>query len=483
MVNMDKQATDAKVRTGLPFSHRWHNRFHLEMPFGLINDPNGLAYFNGEYHIFFQWNPLACEHKNKSWAHTKTADFVNYAAPELAMWPTDAHDKDGCYSGCGFVDDDKLRIFYTCNAKDENGIRTPAQRLGTFANGAIRKEEIAVPDSAKGYTGHFRDPYVFWRHGRKYFVLGAQTKDERGTAVIYREDKDGWTLMGELKTELTAQNKKFGYMWECPGLMNFGDRDVLTFCPQGLEAEDFRYQNIYQSGYLVGHLSLDSMEFYHGEFVELDRGFDFYAPQVFNNADRHILLGWMGMPDKDAEYPTAREGWLYSLTLPRELTLKQGHIYSAPVKEIESLRKSDTVKRICGQNLREVEIDLAKGSEVEFDLIFGAARKIEFSLSYGEEKLAFRYERDTQVMEIDRSGMKLGGRGSRRFKLYADDRLQARILIDRAAVETFFQQGEEAASLLIFPAKDVSPKFTLSSDANFASIDGNAWELDGFNFN
>ena len=100
----DRAAINAKVREGLPFTDRYHNRFHLEMPFGLINDPNGLVCKDGVTHIFYQWNPLGVEHKHKSWAHTTTRDFVHYTAPELAMWPSDAHDKDGCYSGCGLVE-------------------------------------------------------------------------------------------------------------------------------------------------------------------------------------------------------------------------------------------------------------------------------------------------------------------------------------------------------------------------------------------
>ena len=82
----------------------------------------------------------------------------------------------------------------------------------------------------------------------------------------------------------------------------------LIFCPQGLEAREFDRQNIYQAGYIAGHLSLDSMDMMqHTKFQELDHGFDFYAPQVVQHEGRHILLGWMGMPDKDAEYPTSEK--------------------------------------------------------------------------------------------------------------------------------------------------------------------------------
>ena len=140
MEKFDKQAIDLDVKEGLPFRHHWHNQFHLEMPRGLINDPNGLTVLNGEYHVFFQWNPLGVVHKNKCWAHTTTKDFVNYSTPQLALWPTDVHDKDGCYSGCGLVENNCVRVLYTCNSKDPNNIRTSAQRFGTLMNdGRVEK--------------------------------------------------------------------------------------------------------------------------------------------------------------------------------------------------------------------------------------------------------------------------------------------------------------------------------------------------------
>ena len=148
---MNKKEIDEKVRASFPMKHRWHNRFHLEMPFGLINDPNGLSFYKGEYHIFYQWNPLGCEHKHKSWAHVKTRDFVNYSLPELSLWPSDDHDKDGCYSGCGYVQDGELHVLYTCNKKDENNVRIPAQRIGTLLeDGTVRKDEIIIPHEPEG---------------------------------------------------------------------------------------------------------------------------------------------------------------------------------------------------------------------------------------------------------------------------------------------------------------------------------------------
>lgn len=99
----------------------------------------------------------------------------------------------------------------------------------------------------------------------------------------------------------------------------------MLFCPQGIESEGDAYQNIYQSGYIMGTLNFDTLEFDHGPFIELDHGFDFYAPQTMTDeAGRRVLIGWMGLPD--TEYPTDDDGWAHCLTLPRTLTIEDGKL-------------------------------------------------------------------------------------------------------------------------------------------------------------
>ncbi|MBQ9479053.1 MAG: glycoside hydrolase family 32 protein [Selenomonadaceae bacterium] len=478
MEKFNKQAIDLTVKEELPFKHYWHNQFHLEMPRGLINDPNGLTVLNGEYHVFFQWNPLGVVHKNKCWAHTVTKDFINYAIPELSLWPTDVHDKDGCYSGCGLVENNCVRVLYTCNSKDPNNIRTSAQRFGTLMNdGRVEKDEIIVPDNPEGYTAHFRDPNVFERHGKRYFVIGVQRKNETGTALVYEEqgEEEQWKNLGEIKTDL----KDFGYMWECPGLVNFGEYDALIFSPQGLEEEEFQYQNIFQAGYIAGKFSLDSMEMMHGKFQELDKGFDFYAPQVFSNSDRKIMLGWMGMPDKDDEYPTGDLGWKFSLTMPRVLELKQGHIFCQPAEELKALRKSENAIEFKATDL--VREQLAAGSESDLNIKLGSARKVSVTLKYGEESTDITFDKATQSMTIDRTGMKLGGRGKRRFKVFADETLDIQLFVDRTAIELFVQGGEETASFFVFPKEDIKPELIVSSDAAIDVV-GKIYELGSISF-
>ena len=477
--NINTTVIAERLAASYPMEHYLHNRFHLEMPFGLINDPNGLVWHDGYYHLFWQWNPLGCEHKNKCWAHTKTRDFINYSLPQLALFPSDVHDKDGCYSGCGLSAADKVNIFYTCNRK-EGERRIPAQRIGTLqADGTIKKGEIIIADHPAKVTGHFRDPYLFSRHGKKYLLLGTQREsDKKGTVLLYGETASGWQNLGEIHTEL----KDFGYMWECPNMLRFGDVDVMLFCPQGLAAREFDRQNLYQAGYIAGHLSLaDRKLVSHTKFQELDRGFDFYAPQVFTHDDRHIMLGWMGMPDKEAECVTKNYGWMYSLTMPRELKLRQGHIYSQPVAEMQALRRPESKQLLQAASERAITRSLFNTCEVLLDLSWQEAAQIELSLIYGAERVLISYDVSRQVLTINRNGMKNGGRGVRKFKLPAANNLNIRLFIDRSAIEVFFQQGLEAASLLVYPVTDIIPQLELKTDRPVA-ITGAIWQLKTYNY-
>ena len=505
-LRFNKQAVDENVKKSIPFTDPWHNKFHIDAPFSLISDPNGLCYCDGVYHIFCQWNPVPQNknwHKNKSWMHVATRDFINYSYPELSLWPGDEYDKDGCHSGCGFVEDGKVRVFYTANARDENYIRSVVQRYGTLQeDGSVVKEEIIVRGNPEGYTAHFRDPNFFYRRGKRYFAMAAQrmsdypaksSRPTNGTTLIYRETdkKNEFELLGEVKTDYYD----FGYMWECPNLLRFDDTDVLIVCPQGVHHEEYRYQNHCLAGYFVGHFSVDSLEMLPSVFQELDRGFDFYSPQVFSDGNRQILIGWIGMPDLTDTVESAENGWLYCLTMPRELTLKQGHVFSAPVKEMENLRGE--CKEVNVSNSDKISEQLPDGSESDLTIKFGDAQKVEMALQYEGEKFTISYDRATQTMILDRNGLKLGGKGirpfsdgkntnvnigTRKFKLYADETLQFRMFVDHSAIELFLQNGEEAASMLIYPEKATAPKLEICSDKPMEGVCGKIWQLGKLNY-
>ena len=461
-----------KLMAALPMKHPWHNRFHIEMPFGLINDPNGLSFYQGEYHIFYQWNPYSCEHKHKSWGYIKTTDFVHYTLPCLALVPGNSFDLDGCYTGCGFVEQDKLQFVYTGNVKNDKNERESYQCLGSLqADGTIKKEGVLIAKQPSGYTAHFRDPYIFYRAGEQYMVLGIQNESLKGHVVLYHKKAGSWEFAGEIKTNLGD----FGYMWECPNMLRFADVDVLLFSPQGLQSTETKWQNLYQTGYIVGNFNLSTLELRHGDFEEVDMGFDFYAPQVFEANGRHLMLGWIGMPDRGEDYPTSDKGWMFALTIMRELIMKNGHLYQRPIHEIESLRSNKT--ELFRRDLTNYQGELPRGSEILLDLVLGETKQIKFEFHFGLEKITFTYDRQKEVLCINRNAMKLGGKGIRKFKLVAKTNLRLHFFIDRTVIELFCQAGEKTATLMYFPETDCSPNLVIKADCLVTSIKASIWQM------
>ena len=440
---------------------QWHNKFHLEMPKGLVNDPNGLCYHQGKYQIFFQWNPFGCEHKHKHWAYTQTTDFINYTKPQIALAPIDKFDKDGCYSGSARNKNNKLEIIYTANLKDEQNIRYPRQVLvKQNDDGEFIKEKIIIDTVPEGYTTHFRDPYIFAKNNRSFIILGAQRENLTGCALIYEEIDENWIFRGELKTQLTD----FGYMWECPNLFTIDDKDILVFCPQGLKAQKYQYQNLYQAGYLIGQFNPDTLEFTHGEFHEFDMGFDFYAPQILVHENRHILIGWVGMPDKLQDYPTIDDGWVHSLTLPRELILKDDKLYQRPIAELNKLNQNTTTK------INKNKISLSTNKKLEISIPLKDISNWQGELKFNDEYILLTYDKNNSIFTIDRSQLKLGGKGIRQFLVKTQNELNLSIYIDSSIIELYLQDGEYYATFCYYPTENTPDIYLIQNTDNKTTL-------------
>lgn len=454
----------------------WRNKFHIEMPFGLVNDPNGLSYYDDKFHIFYQWNPFGCEHKTKHWGLVTTTDFVNFTKPKIMLKPEDWFDKNGCYSGCGLVKDDELNLYYTGNVKGPNNERESYQCIAKYnKDGTIEKQGVIIEKQPDGYTAHFRDPFVFVRDDFYYMILGVQTEGLKGKVLIYKsKDSLKWDLLGELKTNM----QDFGYMWECPNMIKVSeDKYAFIFSPQGLESEEFKNQNIYQSGYVVGTLDLEKVELKdHSEFKELDMGFDFYAPQVFSHDNKNIMFGWIGMPDKDGEYPTSEQGWMYSLTMPRILEYKDNELYQRPLDEMKNLRQ-DQVVEIKDFTCDEYKLNLnSRSAEVLLNLEMKESNYTEIKFKFNDEYILLTYDKKSEMCIIDRNNMNFGGKGVRKFKLKAEEELKLHMFIDSSVMEIYYQDGLEVTTLMYFP-KEEQLEVEIRNDNKLKINELNMWNL------
>ena len=427
----------------------WRQDFHLMPPTGLMNDPNGLVWFGGDYHVFYQWHPDSCHHGLKSWGHYASPDLVNWRALPPALKPEHDYESHGCYSGSALVEGDELLLLYTGNVRNE-GERASFQCLARSADGVhFSKRGPVLSGPPAGFTQHFRDPKV-WREGNDYFmVLGAQSAQEEGTVLLYRSDTPTqWHRVGDL---LPARGN--GYMCECPDFFRLGGVDVLLFCPQGRRPEGNRFHNRYPSGYVVGRADLASADFEHGAFDELDRGFDFYAPQtLLDPQGRRILFGWMGLPEED-DTPTAADGWAHCLTLPRVLEWRDGRLWQQVPPELAALRGPAvahgrqmldgvlTLPGVAGSSYElECEIETAGASRCGIDV-----------RADGDDFTRIEFDGASSTLRLDRRASGAGAGGVRTSPPLAGGRLRLRLFVDHSSIEVFVNDGEQVFTARIFP--------------------------------
>ena len=459
----------------------WRQKYHIQGIVGLINDPNGFSQFKGKYHMFYQWNPLGTNHKNKTWAHSVSSDLLNWERLETALRPDTWYSKDGVYSGSAIVDDDKLYLFYTGNVKDSEGNRESYQCLAVSSDGEnFERWEPSIVNQPDGYTRHTRDPKIWKKDGKFYAVIGIQSEDLEGKAVLYSsENIKDWKFEGEIAGANHGKIKDFGFMWECPDYFQLKDektgeiKDLLVFSPQGLEPEGDLYNNKYQTGYLFGKLDYEKPEFeILSDFVEIDRGHDFYAPQSMeDDKGRRLIVGWMGIPEEE-DFPTVKNEWLHCLTLPRELKVIDGKLYQVPINEMESIRGEKI--EFSGKVTGEVKV----GTGVTYEL---KAKFTDFNSDFGlklrtgkNSETVLKFDYNDKKFVLDRTKGEQPDKRLRKVYLGDISELELTVFVDNSSVEVFINGGAEVFSSRIFPEKDANGIFVFADkDVN---VEIEKWE-------
>lgn len=448
-------------------------QFHLVPPKGWLNDPNGLCQNKGIHHIFFQYSPDDPNGGLKSWGHYETKDFIHYDFTGEFLKPDCEADKDGAYSGCAYVEDGIMYLYYTGNVKKEgnhdyiNSGREGNTILITSKDGrtaSLKECLLQNEDYPKTLSNHVRDPKVFVQNGMYYMVLGARTKESQGCVLLYTStDKKNWEFSHFI------QKDDFGYMWECPDVFELEGQQYLSVSPQGLQAEKYRYQNRYQSGYFRATKNLMECGDGLNTFVEWDYGFDFYAPQTYlDESGRRILIGWVGVPDAEYEQePSVAEGWQHMLTVPRELHVdkKTNKILQMPVQEMEQLRKAVLVEGKCKGNSTYQEL------ENTYELLLSEFAEESFKLVFDEE-FCLSYDKTEHVCKFYFKGHELGyGRTERNIKLLPEETISnMRILVDTSCMEIYINDGAYAFTTKLFKKQGEKRMISIQGEMNQMKI-------------
>lgn len=431
---------------------QWRLAYHIMPETGWLNDPNGSVQFNGKYHVYFQYEPDNPKGGATHWGHKSSTDLVHFKEEPIFLSPDQSFDCDGAYSGSALIADNQLHFFYTGNVKHEGfndylyqGREQNVVHVISSDGKDILKREVVIPhqDLPAGYTAHIRDPKVFKHDSSYWMLLGGRTLEHNGVILLFEStDLTNWHFVDEFY----KGDSDDGYMWECPDLVNFDSKEMIMYSPQGLAKEKGAYQNIFSSGYQLGHIDWDEKCFIpESEFTEFDYGFDFYAPQTFTDEKgRHMMWGWFGLPNIEPEYlnPTVAYGWQHALTLPRELTYQNGKLRQQVPKEYQVLRGDEQTLLNCSETSREL-----KGEVYEFIIEW----------KYSSLSSMTLHLREDTVISYDGEFLKLShgksGYGRKERYVAISDLSQLQIFSDYSSLEIFINDGEAVMSSRLYPEK------------------------------
>src|SRR5699024_6781531 len=260
---------------------------------------------------------------------------------------------------------------------------------------------------------------------------------------------------------------------ECPDLFELDNQDILIVSPQGLKADGYLFNNIYQAGYFSGTVDYDKTAYQHGAFTELDRGFDFYAPQTtLNNKGRRLLFAWMGNAEEDEDmHPTTNYSWMHALTIPRELKWENGRLLQHPVEELKQLRGNRHDYSDVTVKEQDIQLDGVNGNVFELNLTIKEWDAQEFSIQIGQDTYLI-YSDNTFTLQrkslTDSTKME-----SRHCLLKSLENIL--IFKDTSSIEVFINHGEEVFTSRLYddPSENI---VTFNANGNVV-IDVQKWDL------
>ncbi|WP_334073273.1 MULTISPECIES: PfkB family carbohydrate kinase [Paenibacillus] len=463
MIESNRQHYDDRFRPG----------FHYSTPSHWMNDPNGLVYYEEEYHLFYQHHPFSNKWGPMHWGHAVSPDLIRWKHMPIALFP----DEYGAiFSGCCVVDWNNSSGLFD----GSHGLVAIFTHADTSPKtGQPRQRQSLAYSSDKGRTWHkyegnpvlaeddlidFRDPKVFWHSQSERWVMVIVAGDH---ARFYGSNN---LLEWELTGQFGRGEGSHDGVWECPDLFELPIDDsgrskwvlIISIGDHPSAPEGSRTQ--YFIGEFDGNTFINDNPADH--ILWLDYGRDNYAGVTWSDMPeqdgRRVIIGWMSNWKYANETPTG--AWRGAMTLPRVLSLTscdEGVVLTQmPVREVEQLRKASmswdnvTVKPEASFTLQTNE-DLL---EIEADIDIRTGNGVHIQLkSSGKSETRIGYDAERQWLYIDRSNSGLTDfhpsfaceHGAR--VVPDNGKIKLHIWLDRNAVEVYANEGKVALTDQIFP--------------------------------
>ncbi len=444
---LEKNPTDESFYAADPSV--WYNRafreaYHFSPWKNWVNDPNGLCWFQGYYHMFYQFNPHGQEWSNMYWGHTASRDLVHWIHLPIALSPQEEilerpdEIKGGAFSGCAVVAGDEA-VFYLTRHKGplQDGRDTVEQQWMMKSRDMIHftGEKCVIANPPKGASFDFRDPKVI-RVGEKWYMVLGSAMDGKSAILLYEsKDMEHW----EYAHPLLLEDREKIRCFECPDFMELDGKYAAIGAWMEHRDEGGRYQ---MSRYYTGDL-------HDGRFEIVNDGwFDFgsncYAMQSFEHQGRRISIGWISdFYDEHMEYEDGAYG---SMTIPRELHIKNEKLYMTPIQEI-SLLKGEILYE--GEK-EDIDLPVIEGNAYRAEVSF--EKNTFFTILLGKDG-----ERSISLLN-DRDGLRIVTRKVNsegiRFRADIEEVRALEIYMDRRAVEIYVNGGEAVGTKVFYNSSE-----------------------------
>lgn len=434
--------------------------FHLSVPVGWMNDPNGFSEYKGEIHLFFQYHPYSTEWGPMHWGHVKTSDFIRWENLPAALAPDKKYDGFGCFSGSAVEWKGKHVLAYTGveRRKEKDGEVKDYQMQCIAVGDGINYRKIKenpvitaekLPEG--GSALDFRDPKIWEEDGTLYMVAANRSEDGSGQILMYQAAEPGqW----EFVTVLEKCKNRYGKMWECPDFFPLDENYVLIMSPLEMEARGNDFHAGDGTIYFLGNFEKEKAVFTEKTVRAMDMGLDFYAPQTMVTSDgRRIMIAWM--QSWCAKWFDERDGFCGMMTLPRELRIRNGILCQNPVRELENYyeNRAELKDMVLPEEYQKYEI--LRGREQNLDITLDGKDDYEFEMRIAADDTYYsmiKYDKKEQLLTFDRqnSGVRKDAAHIRCMKVLSNHQIvKLRVVMDRYSAELFVNDGEQAMTSII----------------------------------
>ena len=456
------------------YTEPYRPQYHFSPEEKWMNDPNGMVYNNGIYHLFYQYHPEDIVWGPMHWGHATSKDLVHWEHKPIALYP----DKYGLIfsgsavvdfantSGFGTVDNPPLVAIFTYHlmAGEKVG-RKDFQTQGiaySLDNGATWTKYEGNPVIGNDGIKDFRDPKVFWDEVNQYWVMALVAGDH---LQLWNSDNlKEWIKLSEFGKDKGAH----GGVWECP--------DLFRLKVEGTDKEKWVLLISMNPGapnggsgtqYFIGEFDGVKFTTEQEDIKWIDWGTDNYAGVTYSNApkEERIFIGWMSNWAYARDTPT--EKWRSAMTTPRKLTLQKTngeyHLYNYPVKNIERIIQSSSKKKItvAGGGKEVISSPYLNQSEIKF-ITETKNFQVKLSNNLGEELLLTMLNEKQQFL-LDRTSSgkvefqeDFASIQSMTVNNLPKLEYEVRLLIDHSSIEVFINEGQYVMTAQIFPTE----KFT-----------------------